>query len=31
MLTRHTLIKDILQQFPGSQRMLMDAGVRCLG
>mgnify|MGYP003937232297 FL=1 len=31
MITRRTLIKDILQQVPGSQRLLMNAGVRCLG
>lgn len=31
MITRQTLIKDILQQIPGSQKILMDAGVRCLG
>lgn len=31
MFTPQTLIKDVLQQAPGSQRLLMDNGVRCLG
>lgn len=31
MIDRHTLIKDILQKIPGSQKILMDHGVRCLG
>lgn len=31
MFTKDTLIKDILQQAPGSQSLLMDFGVRCLG
>lgn len=31
MIDRYTLIKDILQKIPGSQRLLMNAGVRCLG
>lgn len=31
MFTRQTLIKDILIKAPGSQNLLMDLGVRCLG
>lgn len=31
MITRQTFIKDILQKYPGSQKLMMDAGVRCLG
>lgn len=31
MITPKTLIKDILIQVPGSQELLMNLGVRCLG
>ena len=31
MITRNTFVKDILRQIPGSQKILMDHGVRCLG